>query len=87
MPGISQGLGINKKGQIVGMSCAAGFVDCRAVIWENSVIADLNERAPGYTGHLVFANDINDDGEITGAAVAATGDTVAFMARQNRVTL
>lgn len=80
VPGISQGLGINKHGQIVGMSCAAGFVDCRAVIWENGVIADLNERVPGYNGHLVFANDINDDGEISGQAIADNGDTVAFLA-------
>jgi len=80
VPGISQGLGINKHGQIVGMSCAAGFVDCRAVIWENGVIADLNQSVPGYTGHLVFANDINDDGEISGQAIAANGDTVAFLA-------
>jgi probable HAF family extracellular repeat protein len=79
-PGISQGLGINKKGQIVGMSCAAGFVDCRAVIWENGVIADLNDRVPGYNGHLVFANDINDDGEITGQAIADNGNSVAFLA-------
>jgi probable HAF family extracellular repeat protein len=79
-PGISQGLGINKKGQIVGLSCAAGFEDCRAVIWENGVIADLNQRIPGYTGHLVFANDINDEGEISGQAIAENGDSVAFLA-------
>ncbi len=80
VPGISQGLGINKRGQIVGMSCAAGFEDCRAVIWENGVIADLNKRVPGYTGHLVFANDINDDGEITGQAIDENGVFVAFRA-------
>jgi probable HAF family extracellular repeat protein len=79
-PGISQGLGINKHGQIVGMSCKAGFEDCRAVIWENGVIADLNTRVPGYTGHLIFANDINDDGVISGQALADNGDLVAFRA-------
>ena len=62
------------------MSCAAGFVDCRAVIWENGVITDLNQRVPGYNGHLVFANDISDDGEITGQAIDENGDSVAFLA-------
>src|SRR4029078_2526543 len=79
-PRISQGFGINKKGQIVGLSWAAGFVDCRAVIWENGVITDLNQRVPGYTGHLIFANDISDDGEITGQATDENGDSVAFLA-------
>lgn len=73
---ISQGLGINKKGQIVGMSCAAGFADCRAFIWENGVMTDLNTLVPGYSGHLLFANDINDKGEITGG----TAEGQAFLA-------
>lgn len=80
---LSQGLGINKRGQIVGMSCAPGFADCRAfLIDDDGVMQDLNDLVvPGYTGHLIFANDINDRGEITGAAFdPATGDTVAFRA-------
>lgn len=41
--------------------------------------------APGYDGHLLFANDINDAGQISGAATsAATGETVAFVATPNR---
>jgi probable HAF family extracellular repeat protein len=78
---ISQGLGINKHGQVVGISCLAGFEDCRAFIWENGVMTDLNAVVPGYSGHLVFANDINDSGEITGGAIDAdTGDAVTFLA-------
>jgi probable HAF family extracellular repeat protein len=73
---ISQALGINKKGQIVGMSCATGFADCRAFIYENGEMTDLNTLVPGFSGHLVFANDINDKGEITGG----TGDGLAFLA-------
>jgi probable HAF family extracellular repeat protein len=77
---LSQGLGINKKGQIVGMSCAPGFEDCRAFIYENGVMTDLNSLVPDFTGHLAFANDINDKGEITGG----TGDGNAFLAIPNR---
>jgi len=42
-------------------------------------MTDLNELVPGYTGNLVFANDINGAGEITGQTIdAETGDAVAF---------
>ncbi|HSE40382.1 MAG TPA: hypothetical protein VLH08_06405, partial [Acidobacteriota bacterium] len=78
---IAQALGINKKGQIVGQSCAGGFTDCRAFIYQDGEMTDLNTLVPGYAGHLVFANDINDDGEITGGAIdAETGDNVTFVA-------
>ncbi len=77
----SEGLGINDRGQIVGLSCTAGFGSCRAFLWEGGVMTDLNELVPGYTGHLVFANDINAAGEITGQTIdAETGDAVAFRA-------
>jgi len=78
----SQGLGINRQGQIVGLSCTAGFASCRAFIWENGVMTDLNTLlAPGYANHLFFANDINDFGEITGQSVdAATGESRTFVA-------
>jgi probable HAF family extracellular repeat protein len=83
LPGdaLSQGLGINEQGQVVGLSCTAGFGSCRAFLWEDGVMTDLNELVPGYTGHLVFANDINDAREITGQTIdAETGDAVAFRA-------
>jgi probable HAF family extracellular repeat protein len=83
LPGdaFSEGLGINDRGQVVGLSCTAGFGSCRAFLWENGVMTDLNQLAPGYAGQFVFANDINDAGEIAGQAVdAETGDAVAFRA-------
>lgn len=83
LPGdaISQALGINGRGQVVGTSCGAN--GCRAFIWENGVMTDLNALiAPGYTGHLIFANDINDAGKITGQARdPETGEAVTFLAR------
>jgi probable HAF family extracellular repeat protein len=77
----SEALGINASGQIVGLSCTAGPGSCRAFLWEDGEMTDLNALAPGYEGHLVFANDINDDGDITGQTIdAETGDAVAFRA-------
>jgi hypothetical protein len=45
-------------------------------------MADLNTLVtPGYEGHLVFANDVNDQGAISGQAIdPGTGDAVAFLA-------
>lgn len=84
LPGdtMSQALGINDRGQIVGQSCTEGFASCRAFLWEDGVMMDLNALIGfGYDDHLYFANDINDRGMITGMAVdAGTGEAVTFMA-------
>jgi probable HAF family extracellular repeat protein len=78
----SQALGINDRREIVGTSCDADF-NCRAVIWRNGEITDLNTLvAPGYSDTLTTANDINESGRITGQAVErATGSLIAFVAR------
>jgi probable HAF family extracellular repeat protein len=81
LPGdsLSQALGINDKGQIVGISCTAGFASCRAFLYDHGVMLDLNELLPDdYADHLFTANDINNDGQITGQAIkAGTEDLVA----------
>lgn len=75
----SQASSINSRNQIVGVSRGAG--GRRAVIWENGTVKDLNGMlASGYADHLLFANDINDKGEITGLAVRSTGESFAFLA-------
>ncbi len=81
---ISQALGINARGQVVGLSCGAG--GCRAVLWQHGVVTDLNDLVgPTYAGHLIYANDINDAGEITGQATeAGTGASVTFLGRPCR---
>jgi probable HAF family extracellular repeat protein len=81
LPGdsLSQALGINDKGQIVGLSCTAGFASCRAFFYDRGVMMDLNELVPDdYADHLYTANDINNDGQITGYAIkAGSEDSVA----------
>ena len=81
----SQANGMNDRGQVVGVSCdAAG--SCRAFLWEDGVMTDLNTLvAPGYTGILTTAQDINDRGEITGRAFdPVTGERPAFLATPGR---
>jgi probable HAF family extracellular repeat protein len=82
LPGdvISQALAINGRGQVVGLSC--GGSGCSAFLWEGGVMTDLNDLGTsGSAAHLVFANDINDAGAITGQAIDPdTDDAVAFTA-------
>jgi probable HAF family extracellular repeat protein len=79
----SEAYGINEAGQVVGVSCDADQVDCRAVIWDHGVYpTDLNDlKAPGYSALLASAKDINNTGEITGRAVdPITGVLTAYLA-------
>ena len=77
----SEAYGINERGQVVGTSCDANFVDCRAVIWDHSAVPiDLNDlKAPGFSARLESAKDINDNGEITGRAIDASNVRTAFL--------
>ena len=77
----SEAHGINERRQVVGVSCdAAG--NCRAFLWQDGVMTDLNALvAPGYTGLLTTAQDIDDRGAITGRAFdPSTGARPAFLA-------
>jgi probable HAF family extracellular repeat protein len=78
----TEAYGINARGQVVGVSCDPDFADCRAVIWENGVVTDLNDlKSPDYPATLQHGKDINDRGEITGRAIdPITGVRTAFLA-------
>jgi probable HAF family extracellular repeat protein len=79
----SEAYGINEARQVVGVSCDADLVDCRAVIWDHgNTPTDLNDlKAPGYSAVLASAKDINNVGQITGRAVdPITGVLTAYLA-------
>jgi hypothetical protein len=45
----SETSGINEARQVVGVSCDADFVDCRAVVWNHgNTPTDLNDLKGGY---------------------------------------
>ena len=76
----SEAYGINEKRQVVGLSCDADG-NCRAFIWENGSMRDLNDFKPGdYTARLEQARDINEAGEIAGRSIDSTGVRRAFLA-------
>src|SRR6266481_4264768 len=78
----SEAYGINEARQVVGVSCDADQVDCRAVIWDHGVYpTDLNDLKGGASAFLASAKDINNKGEITGRAVdPSTGALIAYLA-------
>jgi probable HAF family extracellular repeat protein len=76
--------GINEQGQVVGQSIAASG-SSRAFLWQNGVMTDLNTLVAQGPLSLVYANDINDAGEIVGGAYnSTTGDSPAFLAVPRR---
>jgi probable HAF family extracellular repeat protein len=78
----SEAYGINEARQVVGVSCDADQVDCRAVIWDHgNTPTDLNDFKGSYSGFLALAKDINNNGEITGRAIdPITGALKAYLA-------
>jgi probable HAF family extracellular repeat protein len=76
----SQALGINERGDIVGTSCDPDF-NCRAVLWHDGAVVDLNSIAATDGAVLTTANDVDEAGRITGQAADASGTLVAFVAR------
>ena len=76
----SEAYGINERRQVVGLSCDADG-NCRAFIWENGTMRDLNDfKQPGYTASLEQARDINEAGEISGRSLDSSGVRRAFLA-------
>ena len=70
---VSEATGMNNEGQVVGLSCEAGFANCHAVLWQDGHIVDLNKLIPQDASlQLLFAGDINDEGEIAGQACVLT---------------
>jgi probable HAF family extracellular repeat protein len=82
LPGDVMSLGgfINNLGQVVGWSCNSGG-NCRAYIWQNGFMRDLNALVPPTSPlYLVYPYGINDAGEIVGQAIQkSTGDFHAFL--------
>ena len=77
---LSEAFGINENRQVVGLSCSD--VECRAFLWQDGVMSDLNVLAGIPDGELLtHGMDINDQGVVSGRAfIAATGERPAFVA-------
>lgn len=81
--GDSEALGVNNRGQVVGTSFGASHpYPGHAFLWQQGKMTDLNSLVvPGTTLELRDAQEINDQGEITGVATdPSSGNTVAFEA-------
>lgn len=71
---------INDKGQAPIQSCDINF-NCRAAIWQDGVMTDMNTLIPADTPlYLVVADWVNSRGQIAGGAIDQNGDLVPFLA-------
>jgi probable HAF family extracellular repeat protein len=83
LPGdnLSLAFGTNNRAQVVGQSCDPSG-NCRAFLWQNGVMTDLNTLIPpGSSLYLIIAISINDRGEIVGQAFDQnTGNLPGYLA-------
>lgn len=70
--GTAEAWGVNEHGQVVGTSCPPSG-PCKAFLWENGAMKDLNRFRGSYPHHLFNAMDINNHGQITGRAQTSSG--------------
>ncbi len=77
--GTAQAWGVNERGQVVGISCPPAGL-CKAFLWENGVMKDLNAFKGDFAHHLENAMDINNLGQITGRAVTSANERLAIIA-------
>ena len=76
----SLSISINDAGSVVGASLDANF-NLRAVLWEKSVMTDLNTLIVGNSPlYLLSGCSINSRGEITGLGLTSTGEIHTYLA-------
>src|SRR5437016_14573462 len=63
----SEALGINEKGQVVGLSRGGPHL-FRAFLWQNGKLTDMNSLAVSGSPFLLLAGDIDQQGHIVGEA-------------------
>ncbi len=66
---------INDKGQVLGISDAAGTSGERSFVWENGVTTDLGSLG----GAVTYASDINNRGQVVGGTATAAALWRAFV--------
>lgn len=86
LPGdsLSEALGINEEGQVVGVSIDASG-NQRAFLWQDGAMTDLNSLIPSNSPYVLqAAQDINEFGEIAGLLCnkpcSASSPNIAFKA-------
>ncbi len=81
--GTSNGLGVNRAGQVVGdSSIAPDSETLHAFLWENGEMTDLGTLG----GEMSQAQDINEAGQVVGSADTAEGMTRAFLWEGGQMT-
>ncbi len=75
-----QALGINARREVVGVAYTSDFTRCTAMLWSDGDAIVLQSRIGSAAWDLCNANDINDDGQITGQGTdLTTGRDIGFV--------
>ena len=75
--------GINERAVVIGTSFGADG-SLRAFVWYNGVMTDLNTLVPADSPlYLLFANSVNERGEIAGWGATSSGEVHAFLLTPN----
>jgi probable HAF family extracellular repeat protein len=76
----TEALGINEKGQVVGLSRGGPHL-FRAFLWQNNELFDINQLTLSGSPFLLYAGDIDQQGHIVGEALDLdTGEAPGFLA-------
>jgi probable HAF family extracellular repeat protein len=76
----SAGLGINDRGEVVGISLDASG-NLHPFLWQKGVMTNLNTLVPADSPlYLLFAHSINSRGEIVGFGATSSGEIHGFLA-------
>ncbi len=76
LPGdiLALGEAINNQGQVVGSALDSKFEWSHALLWENGKTININTLFPANSNlYATMANQINDEGQISGMAVVRSG--------------
>jgi probable HAF family extracellular repeat protein len=81
----SRAFGINSQGQVVGTAQIAQGDVYHAFLYSGGTMIDLNAQLPANSGWTVIsdANSINDNGQIAGTGITASGFTHGYLINLN----
>jgi probable HAF family extracellular repeat protein len=78
---LGQATALNERGQIVGVGFSEDFSKCAPLLWDRNRVINLAEKLDaGSDLNHCYVNDINEGGDLSGAALTPAGGAVSYVA-------